>query len=321
LDSLTIGQQINVSSGFDPQGNSMTKTKLFWLHSLTPLHVGAGRGLGYIDLPIVRERVTNYPYIPGSAIKGVIADYHKATDKDRGDDTKRAAFGKTDSGDNESGANSGSLVFTDARLIALPIRSIYGTFAWTASPMILKRLLQDLQSAGIKTNLPNVDVATENNALVGNGTVLARENQIFLEDLDLQSQENEGVKNWAEFIAEKVFHEKDERDEFVKRFAVLHDDVFNFLCETGTEVAAHIKIDNDKKTAASGALWYEESLPAETILAGILWCDRVFGNKNITQETLLETYGKDINLLQFGGKATTGKGLVRCRFSKEGGNE
>ena len=44
----------------------------YWIHAVTPLHVGAGRGLGYIDMPIAREKATNWPYIPGSSIKGVM---------------------------------------------------------------------------------------------------------------------------------------------------------------------------------------------------------------------------------------------------------
>src|SRR5688572_24809920 len=36
-------------------------TRVYWLQALTPLHVGAGRGVGYIDLPIMREKVTQWP--------------------------------------------------------------------------------------------------------------------------------------------------------------------------------------------------------------------------------------------------------------------
>ena len=119
---------------------------MFWIHALTPLHVGAGRGVGYIDLPILREKVTNLPLVPGSAIKGVFADKHSATDEKRqSDPIFRAAFGISDPrGGAEAGANSGSLVFSDARLVCLPVRSLYGTFAWCTSPLILQRLHRDL---------------------------------------------------------------------------------------------------------------------------------------------------------------------------------
>ncbi|MDR1376458.1 MAG: type III-B CRISPR module RAMP protein Cmr4, partial [Synergistaceae bacterium] len=102
--------------------------KRYWLHAISPLHVGAGRGVGYIDLPIVREKVTNWPYVPGSAVKGVIADHWDATQANRKDDkTIAAAFGVI--GENASD-NAGSLVFSDASIACLPVRSFYGTFAW-----------------------------------------------------------------------------------------------------------------------------------------------------------------------------------------------
>jgi CRISPR-associated protein Cmr4 len=60
-----------------------------------------------------------------------------------------------------------------------------------------------------------------------------------------------------------------------------------------------------------GALWYEESVPAESILAGVVWCDRVYPkDAPVTPEKLLSTYCKTVSL-QIGGKATVGKGRVR----------
>lgn len=294
----------------------MTNTKiasLFWIHALSPLHVGSGRGLGYIDLPITREKVTNYPYIPGSAVKGVFADHHGATDdKRKGDSLKEAAFGTS----NNDASNSGSLVFTDARLVCLPVRSMYGTFAWCTSPTVLRRFKRDAQSVemDVVKNIPNV-LQTE--GLYAGTTELISEHQIYLEDLDIKAKPETDAQEWAEYFAKKIFPEN--MDEFVKRFVILHDDVFNFLCETGTEVAAHIKIASEKKTVAPGALWYEESLPAESILCGIIWCDRVYGGKH-TQAELMDKFTQDVPMLQFGGKATTGKGIVRCLFDKKGEN-
>ena len=58
--------------------NTSTKnvtTKMYWLQAITPLHVGAGKGVGFIDMPIIREKVTTWPFVPGSAVKGVLRDY------------------------------------------------------------------------------------------------------------------------------------------------------------------------------------------------------------------------------------------------------
>ncbi len=43
---------------------------VYLMKVLTPLHVGAGTGVGYIDLPIYREAHTDFPGIPASAVKG-----------------------------------------------------------------------------------------------------------------------------------------------------------------------------------------------------------------------------------------------------------
>ncbi|WP_461831649.1 RAMP superfamily CRISPR-associated protein, partial [Aquifex sp.] len=48
------------------------KKETYFLKVLTPLHIGIGTSLGYIDLPIYREAHTDFPAIPSSSIKGVL---------------------------------------------------------------------------------------------------------------------------------------------------------------------------------------------------------------------------------------------------------
>jgi len=295
-------------------------TKMYWLHALTPLHVGSGRGMGFIDLPIVREKVTKWPLVPGSAVKGVVADHSGATKDARESDTPdgkllKAAFGL--SGDDYS--NSGSLVFTDARLACLPVRSLYGTFAWVTSPLLLLRLKRDLELAGLASSLPEPEAVTEQDLHCPQGTASALKdasNKVYLEDLDFAAHENSIAATWADKIASWVFpHDPTWQGEFKKRFAVIANDSFDFLSETGTEVNAHIRIEQEKKTVAKGALWYEEALPTETILAGLVWCDRVYPKNGTTQEQLMQQFCTAELKLQIGGKATVGKGQIRCLFS------
>jgi CRISPR-associated protein Cmr4 len=42
--------------------------------------------------------------------------------------------------------------------------------------------------------------------------------------------------------------------------------MFAHLCQHATPVNAHIAIESATKTVKSGALWYEETLPPETLL-------------------------------------------------------
>jgi CRISPR-associated protein Cmr4 len=286
---------------------------MYWLQAMTPLHVGIGRGVGFIDLPIMREKVTSWPMVPGSAVKGVMRDHFK--NNKTNELLLNAAFGTGSKG--EDTGNSGSLVLTDARIVCMPVRSIYGTFAYVTGPLALERLKRDLMEAGYKDNL-NVPEPTEKEALHGPNSKLIGGSKIFFEDLDFDSKQDEKTKKWAEVLCKAVFRDDSQwKKIFEERFAVVSDNNFNFLCETATEVAARIKIEDDKKIVAKGALWYEEALPAETILGGIAWCDKVYGKGGVDENKIITTFCSDPKLmLQIGGKATVGKGRIRCLFTR-----
>ncbi len=303
-------------------------TKIYWLEAITPLHVGTGRGVGFIDLPIIREKVTGWPLVPGSSVKGVIRDYFDQEKSKKTDEEKKAfeklinaAFGKPD--DDKGNANSGSLVFTDARIVCLPIRSLYGTFAYITSRLVLERMKRDLRDAGY-TDVPEVPDASETEVLLAQESKLAADGKVFFEDLDFTARKgNDLVQKWAGLLARAIFSgDVKWQGIFQERFAVVSDNSFNFLSETGTEVAAHIRIKDETKTVDEGALWYEEALPVETILAGIVWCDRVYGCNGGDQKTLVEKMmstfcgGDSARELQIGGKATVGKGRARCQFTR-----
>ena len=299
-----------------------SEQRMYWLHATSPLHVGAGRGIGFIDLPIAREKVTDWPYVPGSAVKGVLADHRGVTDETRKNDDSlhKIAFGRADV--NGESPNSGSLVFTDARLICLPVRSLYGTFAWCTSPLALERLKRDFKDA---TPLAPPDIPTPvSGTLQAHVTsdprsVLVGDKQhVYLEDLDFDAVPCGNADSWAKTLAASIFGETAWQALFCERFAVVPDDVFTFLCQTGTQVDARVKIQEDSKTVADGQLWYEESLPTETILAGIVWCGPVFGQNRrdgaVSKTDLLNAFAQEACDLQIGGKATVGRGRVRMSF-------
>jgi CRISPR-associated protein Cmr4 len=293
----------------------MANTRIYWLHTLSPTHVGTGRGVGYIDLPIHRDKVTNWPVIPGSAFKGVWRDAHR----DKDPRILRLAFGTA----SDEVSNAGALIPTDARLVCMPVRSFQGTFAWCTSPLALKMLHRDLTLASMPVPAKTPDTLQEGVIHHAQDTLLKEKEagaRIYLEDLDFSGQPCNTAHAWAEFIAGSVFPgdaNKEWRDAFIKRFAVLPDSVFDFLTETGTEVVARVKIDDDLKTVVDGALWNEESLPAETILVGFVTCDRIYskGENPIDAANLLAEFATKSLTLQIGGKATVGRGRVRCVFT------
>lgn len=313
----------------------MPNTRIYWLHALSPTHAGIGRGVGYIDLPIDRDGVTGWPIIRGSAFKGVWADHYRATKEAREAKTDegrllKAAFGVA--GD-DNNSNAGALIATDAQLVCLPIRSFRGTFAWCTSPLCLQVLHRSLELAGVKKLPPAPSGLADNAAHYAvdkeKKTALREGERIFLEDLDFTAQGCPTATAWAAQIAGWVFPADEVwQEQFKKRFCVLPDVAFDFLSETGTEVHTRVRIDDDTKTVVGGALWTEESLPAETILAGLVQCDRVFSKDGkdvevagakLDAETLLKRFATNDPskplVLQIGGKATIGRGQMRCVFT------
>jgi CRISPR-associated protein Cmr4 len=280
------------------------KPYLTFVHALSPLHAGTGQGVDVIDLPIARERATGLPLLPGSSVKGTLLDAYRAA--------SGAAYDKELFGTAE---RAGKVQFTDQRLLALPVRSLAGTFAWASSPYLLARFARDAldcdstfklsppQPAAPKGDIPAtcalVKEATDLICTVNNTS------KIVLEDLDFVQAE-EDASDWARYIGEGVFGDHMWQALFARRFCVVHDDVLTFLLLTATEVVARVKLDDTSKTAVDGGLWYEEALPTETILSGLM-----LAGEADKQQIDAVTGGKT---LQFGGKATVGRGLCRVRF-------
>jgi CRISPR-associated protein Cmr4 len=285
-------------------------TKLTFIHALSPLHAGTGQGIGVIDLPIAREKATNIPYLPGSSLKGALRDL--CDDKV----PREKVFGpETTNAD----AHSGSAVFSDQRLLLLPVRSLRGTFAWATSPYTLQRFKRDVEGAVLDGSAsPDVPDAKNDECLIASqdSSLVAQDNGVYLEDFDLQGETDPAVDDWARFIGAKVFEDENWRKALKARMCILSDNVFNFLLEHGTEITARIRLEEKTKTVAGGALWYEEALPAETILSGLL----VAVKGKAAPEEVFATVDRILKqhpAIQLGGKATVGRGLCSICLDKD----
>ena len=113
--------------------------------------------------------------------------------------------------------------------------------------------------------------------------------------------------------------DQDWRDSLVERICLIHDDIMSILLETATEVSAHVRLSNETKTVEKGALWYQESLPAESVLAGIVVAADVKAANGRSKRTGDELLGHVASLaqglVQLGGKATTGQGSCFVRIA------
>ena len=147
------------------------------------------------------------------------------------------------------------------------------------------------------------------------GSVNVLNEKLVLEDLDLTARQDGSLKDWAELVAAAAHpDDADARKDFVTRFAVVPDDIMSFLAETATDVRARIRLDPETATVSKGALWYEEHLPAETVLWGV-FALADSNNDGRKSEDLARAVPGD-ELLQLGGNASVGSGLVR--FLTEG---
>jgi CRISPR-associated protein Cmr4 len=280
------------------------KTKLLFLHALSPLHAGTGQGIDVIDLPIAREQATNIPYLPGSSIKGCLRDVFY------GHEHQHALFGP----DIQNASEYASAVtFTDARLLLLPVRSLKNVFVYATSPYLLERFARDAKYAGLKP--PEIPKPEPSQACLSVQT-LAQDNTLVLEDLDLKpANVHVHASAWATWIAEHMLPEH-ERESLTSRFVVLNDTIMTFLLETATEVVARIKLEDDTKTVAKGALWYEENLPTESVLTALIMTSaakQTSSTLKTSQEAMDTLLERTTGIVQFGGKATVGRGLCRIK--------
>jgi CRISPR-associated protein Cmr4 len=119
----------------------------------TPSHVGAGGDLGVVDLPIQRERHTNFPKYESSSVKGSIKDAFMNLVKKN----KVTRFGPMDKnmveevfGKDENADRISLIAFTDARILLFPIKSLKNVFVWITCPKVLSRFKQEMKLCGIE---------------------------------------------------------------------------------------------------------------------------------------------------------------------------
>jgi len=306
-----------------------TKRMLF-IYVETPLHAGAGAGLGAVDLPVQRERVTGYPMVQASSVKGrlrALVREHYAGYNGNPDEhpVVLALFGRA-GGDGQNYA--GALSPGDARLLLFPVRSLSGVFAWTTSADVLARFARQAELAGLR--LPNglPEEGPGGDEVWVNGNALVAGKSVVLEDYSFTPHNRPEVEALGDWLARTALPAEGYdywKRELPRKLAVLSDDAFRDFTQHATEVQTHIRLDADTKTVAgergAGALWTVENLPPDTLLYSPLLA---MASRNPEVElSAEEVLGKleecDLRRTQLGGDETTGQGWVALRLSAGGG--
>ncbi|MBR4663760.1 MAG: type III-B CRISPR module RAMP protein Cmr4 [Lentisphaeria bacterium] len=261
------------------------KQKLMTIFARTPISVGAGSSVGAIDLPVMRERHTRIPIIPGSSVKGVLRDLWN------GDPDQSRFFGTADKKD----STAGKLFVGEARVIAFPVRSARNMFAWMTCPLALERFFRD---NGEKTDL---DFSPQGMECCASNELICKDSKLVLEEYCFDKK-----SNLPDGIAEMLLDlSQDPVWQTLKtRLAVISDDMFSYFVENTCEVPARIQINDETGTVKDGALFYQEQVPSETMFYNVLSAEDA--EADILDKVSSRITGRGV--LQFGGDETIGLG-------------
>jgi CRISPR-associated protein Cmr4 len=267
------------------------KAILIGMLAETFIHPGIGQAIsGGADLPVARERTTDYPFIPGSGKKGGWKSWGKeqaglCADSD-------TLFGKADS--------AGAVMFSDARLLLLPVRSLNTAYVWLTCPLILERLQRDI----VRISPIGTTPAYSTCITVPDGKYLSAGQGGQKIELMLEEREFERGGDIATDILcafEKLLPASI-RYRLNSHMVIIGNDDFAWFAKYALPVSAHNQLDPDNKTSKN--LWYEETLPPDTLMYAMLIERQGMsgGVKKIDEAIATSSYG------QFGGNETLGQG-------------
>jgi CRISPR-associated protein Cmr4 len=299
------------------------KNQMIGLVAETFIHAGAGRSTGVIDLPIMREAHTGWPCVYGSSVKGAIRSLAQSQ-------RMAALFEVFGPDTNNASDHAGALSVGDARILLLPVRSLTSHFKWVTCPALLRRAVNDAKRLGLEADaatLLQFGTLEKNMALT-----LHPEGTLHLEEFCFTATKNDKLTelvNWLACFTSNALNPKiDQKERLQEQLVVIHDDVFMHIAQYGTPVTPHIAIDNANKIVKGGALWYEETLPPETVLYFPLMASA--SRKAIDKDTerlteeavmnhVLGLFPESKPYLQLGGNETVGMGWCRVNKVQFGG--
>jgi CRISPR-associated protein Cmr4 len=273
----------------------MPRGRLIWIRAESYVHVGVGQQASVVDLPFAREGATGYPYLPGSGLKGGLRDAYwlgkdpassKATVTD-------SLFGKSD--------EAGKILFSDARLAFLPVRTLGGTYRYVTSVGLLRRLRRDMDFVGETWTVPGADVTIGDDE-VGVPTPTTS-GKVFLEEFPFTTKGPIQGTGLTELGAARA--------EVDGRIAILNDAAFDYFARYGLFVRQRNALDAMTKTVKGTALWSEESLPPDTLMYFVLMPRLPDQMADVDGDLLPVLRDSCRGYFQAGGNETVGEGWFK----------
>lgn len=246
----------------------------------------------------------------------------------------------------EEVAHAGCVAFTDAQLLLFPVRSPRHAFTWITCPTAWERFQRAAMlalGAGQGANPPGEQPSGEGSlapppafpARDSNGATPAgmacwvasagewREGKVILDTLLLTHTADSGfAAGIADWLKSNAFPANFGFPGFAQKLArhlvVVSDLVFSHFVTHATLVEPHVKIDDVTGTVEEKLFFYSENLPPESVLYCLAMVGRERRKGGRTAEEVLKDLAiLDGQLVQIGGDATTGRGLVVLHFAAE----
>jgi CRISPR-associated protein Cmr4 len=285
-------------------GGKMVNFGVGYLYSFAPIHCGGESDLGNI-LEIAREVHTNFPYIPGSSLRGSIRNEVLQL---AGKDVTDRLFGRELENSEQMGVHQ--VWFGDARLLWVPMRtmSMQGNdvFTWVTCHSLLRdHALISKQSK-----------VTFSEQIVGD-----RSGQYTVADVQLNvsafSEEHKNsislVGNWHDDLNSAV------KSTWERSRIVLPDADFQVLLEHSlwTQVRNKIQPASEDSTGGSAEIfWTDVCIPRDTIFY-YTWGYNLLKDKSLTTTDCDSLKNILTGLLQVGGQANVGRGWVQSWIGNE----
>jgi len=301
----------------------MSKKEIMFLIAESSIHAGSGEDVGFVDQPIQRSKFSNYPIIQSSEVKGSLRGYLESNGKKQEVET---IFGPEDKGDFASAVS-----FSEARLLFLPVKSLYGVYAYITCPYLLNRFAKEVRLA-ISFN----SAVFNDDAVVLEGSFVAKNDVVILHEFPFKVQEGYEIPelgvngpevNFFEWLEGKLYPDDENykywKENFLKRIVILSDENMKVFSQIGVEILTRNKIgESGTVDTATGNVWTEENLPEETIMYFSFKLSKLYKKPEPsdgvrTEEGALLFLKKELidKVIQLGGNKTIGRGFVLIRYA------
>ncbi len=271
----------------------MKDFRIGYLYSLAPIHCGGEGDLGNI-LEIAREAHTNFPYIPGSSLRGSLRNDLL---RYQGQEVSDRLFGRELNSNQQMGVHQ--VWFGDVRLLWVPMRtlSLQGrdVFSWVSCHSLIRD--HGIFSKNAKAVFPDNAVGSRP------GTYTVADATVEVQKL---SPEQVTAINfagiWPTDLGEPTHKNWQENR------IVLPDDDFQVLMEHSLWTQVRNKIQEE--TGSAEVFWTDVCIPRDTIFY-YGWGYAPQKSDPVTSadhEALTEVLS---GLIQVGGQANVGRGWLQ----------